>query len=264
MASFAPPSPTEALMSSQLPLERFYAQDGTEYPCMFLPDGPKLQAVGPLPQGSLPDESRPLSGGVAYFGAGDDTNPLLRLSEFVGCTEFVFVDSMPLSYYGERLGEPLDKLLRRVGAILSSHERGNEITTEMIEEGKHYLFRIGEAKQLHYFVNTTCEALEETPTLVALLSNNIKILWMQGYSPPASVFSHLPLLEAVVATPEALCDDDGNPLYDDLLGALMVVLVLETEFDDVVGRYFYHQDIESNFIDDEGEEEEEEEEERER
>jgi len=248
----------------------YYAPDGVEYPCMYLENnGMKLQAIGPLPSPLVSSSTQTgsrdyvtLAGSCVYFGPGDDTAPLLRLANHPQCREFIYVDSHPESHYGLRGGEHLDKFLQRLLALLR-HQEGShgEVTVEMVEEERYYLFRIGESKALHYFVNTPCEALESVGALVALLAANATVLWMHGYSPPKSVFPFMPRLSTVISTTGALSDEDGRPLdYDFNSSTVRLVLIHETEFDDLVGRYFYHADIENNYDDDDDEEEEEEEE----
>lgn len=241
-----------------------YALDGKEYPCMYLENGHKLRSVGPFP---CPlSNNKVLSGSCVYFGPGDDTAPLLRLSGHPHCREFIYVDSHPESHYGSRGGEHLEKFLQRMLMLLKHHHQeesgggdgGNnsgDVTMDMIEEEKHYLFHIGEAKTLHYFLNTPSECIQQVPSLVELLQSHAEILWMHGYSPPTCVFECMPRLHTVISTSGALYDEDDRPLpyYDCYFPSLTVSLVLihETEFDDMVGKYFYHQDIENNFVDDE-------------
>lgn len=106
-------------------------------------------------------------------------------------------------------------------------------------------------KKIHYFVNTYCENIENSTTLLSLLTD-VRIIWMQGYSPPINVFKYMPVFDTIIACRGSLIDEYDDEIYD-FDDNIELYLIEETEIDDASGKYFYHLDIEENRDDEDDE-----------
>jgi hypothetical protein len=245
MAEFSTTIEEEEIEINPNYIGRVYADDGIDYESEFLENGIKLQAIGHIPLLEDGNKSFGDSGSVVYFGPYDDTNLLIRLA-LHNNKDFIFVDSFPDSYYNEKVGEKLNRFLLRFSGIVSLHE--HNVTYDIIEEGVYYLFNISGDKKIHYFVNTYCENIENSPTLLSLLAET-RIIWMQGYSPPIDVLKYMPQVDTIIACRGALVNENDDEIYD-FNDNIELYLIEETEIDDKSGKYFYHLDIEENRDDD--------------